>query len=527
MWDRIARLIDPRTVVVAMASLAGATLLTAALENIIGVPNAASVYLVAVVAVALASGLRAAIVVAVVSVLTYDFLFTRPYFTLTIDDPGEWLSVLLLLFVGIVVGQLAALQRLRAEQALAREREARAMFQVTRGLATRSTTADVLPEIAGVLMPNGGMERVWITLGAERQEHAAADSGHGPLPATRIQSVLRRMPGDTPAEWVRVHEPARKDTPGTAAVPQSRARIFRVKISVGERYLGSIWGVRSDRAGEPDRAERRLLAAAADQIGQAIAQDSLAQEAQAAEVARLSDALKSSLLQAVSHDLRTPLATIRAAAGTLRPDTALGAAERLESAEAIEREVEYLDRLVTNLLDLGRIEAGALRPDVDAFEIEDLVDRTVSRVRARLGGRLLALDLGGAPVEVDPVFVEEALVNALDNAIRYTPAGAIIRLRSADLDDRRYVRLTIEDGGPGVPDEVLPRIFDRFFRAPTAGAASRIGTGIGLAVVRGLIEATGGRAAARRSELGGLAIDLDLPRATLPAALADASGSAP
>jgi signal transduction histidine kinase len=195
----------------------------------------------------------------------------------------------------------------------------------------------------------------------------------------------------------------------------------------------------------------------------------------------------------------------------------------MESAAAIEREVEYLDRLVTNLLDLGRIDAGALQPDLDAFAIEDLVERTVSRLRGRLGGRLLALDLGGAPVEVDPVFVDEALANALDNAIRYTPAGATIRLRSADLDDERYVRLTVEDAGPGVPDEILPRIFDRFYRASPSGAASRIGTGVGLPVARGLIEATGGRASARRSDLGGLAIDLDLPRATLPAELADVS----
>jgi K+-sensing histidine kinase KdpD len=114
MRDRLVQLVDTRAVLVATASLAGATLLTAALENVIGVPNAASVYLVAVVAVALASGLRAAIVVAVVSVLTYDYFFTEPYFTLTINDPGEWLSVLLLLFVGIVVGQLAALRALTA-----------------------------------------------------------------------------------------------------------------------------------------------------------------------------------------------------------------------------------------------------------------------------------------------------------------------------------------------------------------------------------------------------------------------------
>ena len=137
----------------------------------------------------------------------------------------------------------------------------------------------------------------------------------------------------------------------------------------------------------PDRTETRLLAAAADQIGQALAQDRLAAESQAAEIARQSDALKSALLQSVSHDLRTPLATIRAAAGTLRPGSGLSAEDQQESADAIDREVEYLNRLVTNLLDLSRIEAGALRAERDVFELDDLVGQTVDRLRPRLADR--------------------------------------------------------------------------------------------------------------------------------------------
>ena len=176
--------------------------------------------------------------------------------------------------------------------------------------------------------------------------------------------------------------------------------------------------------GEPDRTETRLLSAAADQIGQALAQDRLAAESQAAEIARQSDALKSALLQSVSHDLRTPLATIRAAAGTLRPGSGLSADDQQESADAIDREVEYLNRLVTNLLDLSRIEAGALRADRDVFELDDLVGRTVDRLR-RAARRPAARASTSArrPVEVDPVFLDEALTNVLENAIKYTPAG--------------------------------------------------------------------------------------------------------
>jgi two-component system sensor histidine kinase KdpD len=280
--------------------------------------------------------------------------------------------------------------------------------------------------------------------------------------------------------------------------------------------LGSIWCLRLRGVGDPDRTETRLLAAAADQVGLALAHDALAAESQAAEVARQSDAIKSALLQSVSHDLRTPLATIRAAAGTLDPGSGLSPDEQRESVAAIDREVEYLNRLVTNMLDLSRIEAGALLAERDVYELDDLVGRTVDRLRRRLADRPLDVDLDAPPVEVDPTFLDEAFINVVENALKYTPAGTALRVRAGVLDPDT-VRLSIEDAGPGVPDAALDRLFDKFYRVPGGKSGSRSGTGVGLAVVRGLIEATGGRVQARRSELGGLAIDLDLPRAPEPA----------
>jgi two-component system sensor histidine kinase KdpD len=504
---------------VAVLALATATMTVGLLEGQLGVENASTVYLAAVVVIAYVAGTVGAIAAAAASFLLYNFFFTHPTFTFTISDPNDWLSVILLLFVGIVVGQLVAVQRSRTEVALAREREARALFQVSRQLATRATTHAVLPDIVGILRAETGMERVWIALGADDARErvvadTASDDGTSP-PGTH--HVLRRMPGDSPASWIRLHQPA-----GPRRRPPGGMQAYRVRIEAGGATLGSIWGLRDRARGQPDRTASRLLAAAADQVGQILAQDRLADEARAAEVARQSDALKSALLQSVSHDLRTPLATIRAAVGTLRPGVPIGVDDQRASADAIDREVDYLNRLVTNLLDLSRIEAGALRAERDVFELDDVVGRTVDRLRPRLADRPLTVSLEAPPVVVDPVFLDESVTNVVENALKYAAPGSALRIAAGRLHDEPYVRLTIEDGGPGVPDEVLPRLFEKFYRVPGSGAGSRSGTGIGLAVVRGLVEAMGGRVTARRSGLGGLAVDVDLRLATIPAPIAAA-----
>jgi len=514
-----------RSLAVAVLSLAAATFAVAALEDSVGIPDASVVYLPAVVIMAIVAGTAGAVVSAIIAILLYDFLFTQPLHTFLINDPDEWVSLALLLFVAIVVGQLAALQRSRAELASARERQARALFQVSRALAARESTPQALPELARILRDEARLDRVAIALGSDdASERIAADSAvdgadGGPLPT--FHRVLRRSPGDEPAIWTRVHQAAGPRRPGATGLDA-----LRVRIVANDASFGSIWAIRTRDHRDPDRTTTRLLSATADQLGQVLAHDRLAAESQAAEIARQSDALKSALLQSVSHDLRTPLATIRAAAGTLRPE-GLSDEDRRASADAIDREVAYLDRMVANLLDLSRIEAGALRAERDVFELDDLAERTLDRLAGRLAGHRLTVQISSDPVLVDPVFLDEALTNLVDNAVRHTPAGTQIRVSSSSTTEGR-VRLTVEDGGPGVALAALPHLFEKFYRAAPSGNGSdrgaartaRTGTGIGLAVVRGLCEAMGGSAAARVSELGGLAIDLELPAATLPADLA-------
>jgi two-component system sensor histidine kinase KdpD len=493
---------------VAVPSLALATIAVAILQDGLGVPNPSAVYLVAVVATAIVSGTVGAIATAIASFLLYNFLFTDPRYTLAMNEPGVWLSVVLLLFVGIVVGQLAAMQRSRAEIARQRELEARALFSVSRRLVTRESVEAVLADVARALESDASMDQVWITIGMV--EPAQGQPG--------VINQLRRRPDDAAPEWVRVHKPT-----GRSQAARDD-ELYRVPIDSGAQTLGSILALRHRADGPPSVAQTRLLAAVADQLGQAIAHDRMVAEGHAAEVARESDALKSALLQSVSHDLRTPLATIRAAAGTLRPGSGADQSAQHESVESIEREVEYLNRLVSNLLDLSLIEAGVLRPALDTFELDDLLDATLERLAPRFDGRPLELEVSSLPVLADPVFFDAVLTNVLENAIRHTPALATIRVSSEALSEET-VRLSVDDSGPGVPVAQLERLFEKFYRVP-GRRASRDGTGIGLAVARGLVEAMGGAITAHQSQLGGLAVHIELRAARVPAELSATAAEA-
>jgi two-component system sensor histidine kinase KdpD len=215
----------------------------------------------------------------------------------------------------------------------------------------------------------------------------------------------------------------------------------------------------------------------------------------------------------VSHDLRTPLASIRAAAGTLMdPAIDWPPDQRRAIAASIDREAEWLNRLVTNLLDMSRVEAGELHPSLLVLPVSDVVSEAVRRQAASLGGRTVdvQVDPDLPPILVDEVFIGQVLNNTLDNAAKYAGPEAPIRISACESGEGR-IRITVEDGGPGVPPESMPRLFEKFYRVPRKGEGSRRGTGIGLAVVQGLVESMDGDVTARRSDLGGLAVDITLP----------------
>ncbi len=509
-----AGLASRRTGLVALAevvALAAATGLVAFLQGPLRIANPSAAYLLAVVALAVAFGARAAIAGSVGAFLLYDFLFVDPRYTLTVAAVEEWFNLLLLLVVGIVCGRLAGAQRDRAREAETRERVTRALFQISRELASAESAAPAMVRIAELLRAETRMDRVWIAIGAAgTAEQVRADTQIGPVPAPPAHFVLRRAPGDTPAQWVKVHAPS--GVPGGQRAAVSSSITMRVAVTSNGEALGSIWSQRDRQAGLPERSETRVLGAAADQLGRALERDRLVREAMSMEVARRSDALKSALLDSVSHDLRTPLASIRAAAGSLMdPAVQWSVEDERSTAAAIDREADRLNRLVSNILDLSRIEAGGLVAQHSAVPLEDLVPDLLERLRSDLGQRPIEVRIPAdlPPVDVDEVFIDQVLTNLLENTAHYAGTGVAVRISARELGPGR-IGLTIEDAGAGVPPEALPRLFDKFYRVPRKGEGARRGTGLGLAVVRGLVETMGGRITARPSELGGLAMDIEL-----------------
>ncbi|MGZ8475167.1 MAG: sensor histidine kinase [Candidatus Limnocylindria bacterium] len=500
-----------RSAAAVMAALAVATALVAVLEYGFQLSNTSSVYLLAVVAVAISRGTLPALATAGIAFVLHNLLFVEPRFTLTVSRPEEWVTLFLLLVVGAVIGQLAGSQRDRERLALRREREARALFAITRELATASRSQDAIGPVLSRLLSETTMGRMWVGLGATvAQERLAGDTEEATaLPPLGTHSVLRRDRAEGSAEWTRLHS----DTEPWRAVraPSGRA-LYRVELRAGEQTIGSLWSQRDQSLGDPFLEQTRLLAAAADQIAQAVQRDRLATAAAETEIARRSDQLRSALLDSVSHDLRTPLASIRAAAGSIADASIeLPLADRRAAAQLIDVEAERLNRLVGSLLDMSRIQGGVLVPDIEVIPLTELVE-PLARLTSARGGPAVVIDLPDdlPSVKVDATFLAQALTNLLENAARHAPAGPIaIRARH----EGTRVSLSVEDGGPGVPPESLPRIFERFYRSPEAAAGARQGFGLGLAVVRGLVEAMGGSARAQRSDLGGLAVTLDLPAA--------------
>jgi two-component system sensor histidine kinase KdpD len=515
----------PARAVLVAATILGALFAASvaiALLDALGVTHAAPVYLLAVVAVGMRWGTVPAVLTSVAAFLAYDFLFVQPLYTFTINSPEEWLNLLLLLAVAVAIGRLVAVQAEHAQEVAQRAREAQALFGISRALAETRTVEEAAPVVLDRLAAATAMDRIWFGLGpTPAEERTIADTASGqPLPIPAWQVVLQQSPGEESGRWVRMHV-------ATAVVRRkaNHATVHRVRVEASGEALGSVWALRARDEREPDRAETRILSAAADQLGQSVVRDRADLERTNAEIARRGEALKTTLLDSVSHDLRTPLATIRAAAGSMLDESvAWTAQDQREAFQAIDTEAERMGRLVRNLLDLSRIEAGALKPELEPCDLDDLLRQVAKRVGAATTKPLLVeVPDSLPPVLADQLYLSQVLANLLENAVRH--GGDAIRVSASSMP-AGLVEVSVEDDGPGVPKSALPHLFEKFYQAGPAGEGKRRGMGIGMTVVEGLTRAMGGEVAACRSELGGLRVDVRLRAAPMPAEPGDAEAEA-
>jgi two-component system sensor histidine kinase KdpD len=282
-------------------------------------------------------------------------------------------------------------------------------------------------------------------------------------------------------------------------------------VSAGNNRVGELLLVRGSDDPVFSRSDDRLLSAVATQIGVAVERARLQREATEAEILRRTDELKTALLNAVSHDLRTPLSSIIASAGSLRQrDVNWTDEERQEFAEAIEHEAMRLNQIVGNLLDLSRMEGGTLRPEKGWYDLGALVDDVLGRLKPFTSRHRIIVDVPDdlPPVLLDYVEIDQVLSNLIENAMKYTAPGTEIRISAQQTNGLMQVEVT--DRGPGIPRSALPYLFEPFYRVSDQGPRPK-GTGLGLAVAKGLVEAHGGRILVENRPEGGARFVFTLP----------------
>jgi len=489
---------------IGLASVALVTLVIATLLPPSLIANVSMLYLIGVLATATLAGRGPAILASVVAFFTFNWFFVEPTHTLTVADPAEWFALVLFLLTAAIAGELAGEQRRRALDAAQREREATLLYSVAH-LLVGSDLVPALRAVAEQLREALRLQAVVIELHGDAGEQRIA-SGDAEVVRRSVGSIRSWMAASTEGKrrehrWIRI-------VPPTGGVANDH-RVHVLSLRSGERRVGALAIVRGDSAVES--ANDRLLGAIAAQISNAIERARLREQATEAEVLKRADTLKTSLLNAVSHDLRTPLASIIASAGSLRQqDVEWTDAERATFAADIEGEARRLSRIVSNLLDLSRMESGALRPERGWYDVGALLDDVVGRMRAMANGHQLRVAVADdlPPVPLDYVEMDEVLSNLIENAIRHTPAGTSVTV-SAMVEDGEAV-IEVTDDGPGIAPDALPHLFDPFVRVSAAPRGTR-GIGLGLAVARGLAEAHGGRLEARPRAGGGAVFRLVLP----------------
>jgi two-component system sensor histidine kinase KdpD len=497
---------DVRPYLAALAIVAVALGVAKLLRPLFGVENVDLVFLTAVVSVAVRFGLWPSLLASVTASLCYNFFFLPPVHTFTITDPTNVAAFFFFMLIALLVSNLAARVRAQAVSALGRVRTTESLYAFSRKLAGTAALDDVLWATAYQIAL---MLKVRVVLLLPEQGVITVKAGYPPEDELDKADLAA-------ANWAWAND--RIAGRGSDTLPGAK-RLF-LPMRTGRGAIGVI-GIDDDRTGPlltPD--QRRLLDALVDQSALAIERVQLVEEMDRAQRSIESDRLRAALLTSISHDLKTPLASVLGAASTLRDlSDNLSAAETDDLLTTVIDESERLNRFIANLLDMTKLEAGAIVPNASLQDLSEIIGSALRRAGKILVRHPVTLDV--APnlpmLQLDAVLFEQVLFNLLDNAAKYAPVDTAITIRAAR--DTDSVLLQILDEGAGIPPGDVENIFDKFFRAQK-GDHVRAGTGLGLAISRGFVEAMHGTiAAANRTDRSGAILTIRLPIPPATAAL--------
>lgn len=465
-------------------------------SSVLALPNISLVFLAAVLLVAVRSSLGPALVCAALSFLAYDFLFIPPNFSFSIQREEDVLTLLFFLLMAALTGNLAARQRRQLQALRETQEETTQLLDLSRKLTAATDRKAVISAAAQHFSDWKDLEMC--LLNRDGAQGWVTETG-GPVQFTEAELAA--------ADWAWSHDqPAGQ---GTDTLPISHWWWWPLTVEDGP--LGLL-GVRS-RAGQPLNGQRRrLLMALSQPLAQALARARLAQDLEAARLHGETEQLRSALLASVSHDLRTPLTTMRGSIDTL---LALGESipsqDRRELLEGTRDEAERLDRYIQNLLDMTRLGHGALKLARDWVAPADIVASALSRLRAVLAPLHVQVDVPGQLplLHIHAALIEQALINVLENAARFSPPQGRLTLQAGA--DQRELWFAVSDQGPGIPEAERAQIFDMFYTAARGDRGGQ-GTGLGLAICQGMVGAHGGRITVAEGIEGlGTCITLFLP----------------